>query len=50
MAFVLDQAGALSANYDFGPNLLTEARFGLSRYDVTVNPLDIVQQVSASLG
>jgi len=46
----LNQNGALSANYDFGPKLLTEARFGLSRYDVTVNPLDIGQQLATSVG
>ena len=46
----LNQNGALSTNYDFGPNLLTEARFGLSRYDVTVNPLDIGQQLANSVG
>ena len=42
--------GAVGANYDFGPSLITEARFGLSRYDVTVNPLDISQQLATQVG
>jgi hypothetical protein len=42
--------GAVGANYVFGPSLITEARFGLSRYDVTVNPLDISQQLATQVG
>ena len=45
-----NQNGAFGANYDFGPNLLTEARFGFSRYDVTVNPLDIGQPLATQVG
>lgn len=45
-----NQNGAFGTNYDFGPNLLTEARFGFSRYDVTVNPLDIGQALATQVG
>ncbi len=37
-------------NYDFGPTLLTEARFGYSRYRVNVNPLDIGQTLADQVG
>jgi hypothetical protein len=45
-----NQNGAYGLNYDFGPNLLTEARFGFSRYDVTVNPMDISQDLATQVG
>jgi hypothetical protein len=42
--------GTVGANYVISPSLITEARFGLSRYDVTVNPLDISQQLATQVG
>ncbi len=39
-----------SGNYDFGPTLLTEFRFGYSRYRVNVNPLDISQNLADQVG
>ncbi|HMF78048.1 MAG TPA: TonB-dependent receptor, partial [Bryobacteraceae bacterium] len=46
----LNQSGALSASYNFSPTLLTEARFGVSQYDVTGNPLDINQTLADQIG
>jgi len=45
-----NQNGAVGVNYDFGASLLTEARFGFSRYDVTVNPLDIGVALATQVG
>lgn len=39
-----------SGNYDFSPSLLTEVRFGYSRYRVNVNPLDIDQPLAEQAG
>jgi hypothetical protein len=39
-----------SGNYDFNPSLLTEFRFGYSRYRVNVNPLDINQRLADQVG
>ncbi len=39
-----------AGNYDVSPALLTEFRFGYSRYRVNVNPLDISQQLANQVG
>jgi hypothetical protein len=42
--------GVFSFNYTFSPTLLSEERFGLSRYDVTVTALDGSEQLATQAG
>ncbi len=41
---------AATGTYDFSPTMLTEFRFGYSRYRVDVNPLDIGQALADQVG
>lgn len=47
---VLNQNLAVGANYNLGPSLLTEFRFGFNRYRVNVNSLDSGQNLADQVG
>jgi hypothetical protein len=46
----LSQNGVLGADYTFASSLLTDFRFGATRYHVLENPLDIGQQLANQVG
>lgn len=46
----LNQSGTLSANYTFSPTLVANFRFGMSQYDISVDPLDIDENLADQIG